>query len=1126
VDIAILGPLGVRRADGPIAITAHKQRALLVRLLLDVGQPVPVDRLIDDLWGGEPPPGALVSLRAYVSNLRRALDDPTAPGPRLVTRARGYAFDLAPGDELDLHAFEADLRAARAATAAGDHAGALDQLDRALGRWRGDALADVADADFARATIGRFEELRRVAAEDRAAALLALGQHDRAVADLEVLITAEPLRERPHQQLVVALHRAARTPEALEVHRRFRDRLVEELGLEPSPAFDRLAEAVLRRDPRLDLPEPAPASAPEPSPPPRDGPVGSVDLPGVTASADPAAPVAPTDPAAPAGPTAPAGSTTPASPPAEPGAAPNAGPDPTAGPAPTGTGPDHGASPDGSANPATGPAPRAASLPTLLGRDRERAQLRSLVDAAVAGAGGVLLVGGEPGIGKTTLLQEFARVAAPLGGVHWGRCPETRGAPALWPWRTLLGSVVAASDDAALAAAVAAGAAAVGHLVPAVVERTGVLPPLIGDDLAGARFALADATATLLRHLAAPAGLLLLLEDLHWADDASLELWAYVASHAAADRVLFGVTFRDAPADRTPALDASLATVARHPGVAQLHLGGLGPDHVAGLVAEVTGHRPPGEVVDVVVERTAGNPFFVRQLASLLDESDADAATTPVPSGVGHVIARRLQRLDPEVQSLLEVAAVHGRTFDVAVVAAAADAELPQVLEAVDDALAHGLVERIEGSSRRHRFVHALIRETLHDGLSPSRSARLHGAVGTALAATGRARAEELAEHFWLAAARTDEPRALTTAVAAADEAVEVLAYERAELQLRRALELLADPGVRDLDTELAVRTRLVSLLTSVSGWSAPGIVEVASAVADLADRDGLQPAMLTLWHLWWTGVTTRGDLRAGVALSRDLAARAAAEGDELHAAVAQLMLTYDRFHLGELGEETLDELREARERLQRLPSAWVSATPEHLLVTARIAELSALGLLGHRDRALTAAAEAVAVADALDRPFPTVVATMFAAWASAMVDAPEQAHAWSDAGLQRCERFGFRGAAHLLTPVHAWAEVRLGADPTEALARMRAAIVALRALGHLHVLTQWLLLAADVALVGGDHRAAAEELDAASALIEVTGERIYLRQLEALRTRLDATVPADQRAVPDPAAPGAGPPS
>jgi DNA-binding SARP family transcriptional activator len=247
MEYRILGPLEVRAGDGQVELRGARQRELLAVLLLHPNEIVSSDRLIDELWQGDPPPTAAKIVQNSVSQLRRLLEPEL-----LVTRSPGYLLRVEPG-ELDADRFERSVQQARADLAAGDAAIAAEQLREALALWRGPALVDFTDAPFARVEAARLEELRLAATEDRIEAELALGRHGDLVAELEALVARHPLRERLRAQLMVALYRSGRQAEALRVYHETREVLVEELGIEPSRALQRLERAVLAQDTSLEL---------------------------------------------------------------------------------------------------------------------------------------------------------------------------------------------------------------------------------------------------------------------------------------------------------------------------------------------------------------------------------------------------------------------------------------------------------------------------------------------------------------------------------------------------------------------------------------------------------------------------------------------------------------------------------------------------------------------------------------------------------------------------------------------------------------------------------------------------------------------------------------------------------
>jgi DNA-binding SARP family transcriptional activator len=253
MEFRILGPLEVWDGGSEVSVRGRKPRALLAVLLLHANEVVPPDRLIDDLWGEASPERAAAALRVNVSRLRKAL-----PQDVLTTRSPGYVIRVAP-DELDLDRFEQLMNEARGLRARGQVADASDRLRDALSLWRGPPLADFAYERFAHAAIPRLEEIRLAAVELRIDADLALGRHHEVVGELEALVAEHPLRERLRISLMTVLYRSGRQAEALDAYKAARRNLVEELGIDPSPALQELERAILRHDPALDLEATTPA---------------------------------------------------------------------------------------------------------------------------------------------------------------------------------------------------------------------------------------------------------------------------------------------------------------------------------------------------------------------------------------------------------------------------------------------------------------------------------------------------------------------------------------------------------------------------------------------------------------------------------------------------------------------------------------------------------------------------------------------------------------------------------------------------------------------------------------------------------------------------------------------------
>ena len=251
IDYRLLGPIEVGLNGHVLDIGGQKQRALLAVLLLSANEPVSRDALVDRLWGEHPPAGAQHTLEVYVSRLRKALE-PAAGGQVVLTRPGAYVLQTAV-ERIDVRRFERLAEEGHRALAANSPGRAASRLSAALQLWRGSALGDLSSEPFAQVEIARLEELRLGAVEDRIESDLALGRHTAVVGELETLVAVHPLRERLHEYLMLALYRSGRQAEALAAYQSARRTLVEELGLEPGPALQRLERAILRQETSLEL---------------------------------------------------------------------------------------------------------------------------------------------------------------------------------------------------------------------------------------------------------------------------------------------------------------------------------------------------------------------------------------------------------------------------------------------------------------------------------------------------------------------------------------------------------------------------------------------------------------------------------------------------------------------------------------------------------------------------------------------------------------------------------------------------------------------------------------------------------------------------------------------------------
>lgn len=453
----------------------------------------------------------------------------------------------------------------------------------------------------------------------------------------------------------------------------------------------------------------------------------------------------------------------------------------------------------------------------FVGREAELATLRTRLDGALAGSGGAVLLAGEAGIGKTRTAEELAVVAADRGmTVLWGRCTEGAGAPAFWPWVQILRAYARDRDPDTLRGELGADAAAVAQLVPEIRERLGGVPSPVEIDADQALFQLFDSVTTFLCTAARVRPLLLILDDLHWADTPSLRLLPFLARELAAAPILVIGAYRDLEVERGHPLATALAELVRIRGTVRIALRGLDELAVGRLLEDAFGVAAPPQLVAAVTHETEGNLFFITEIAHLLAAEgnfsrwadDGDSPQLAIPPTVREVIDRRLAGLSGPCNQALEVAAVIGREFPALALArvlasapdrpASAEAAIgaaDQLLTILEEAEQADLIAEAPGVLGSYRFVHVLFRETIYDGLRSTRRARLHRLVGDALAdlyaADPTPHVAELAHHFLMAVPAGDAARAVAYCQQAGDHALALFSYAAAAEQYQNALRVL-----------------------------------------------------------------------------------------------------------------------------------------------------------------------------------------------------------------------------------------------------------------------------------------------------------------------------------------------
>jgi DNA-binding SARP family transcriptional activator len=701
--IRAFGPLRVMAGGVEQEIRRRRERNVLAVLLSQQGELISADRLVQQVWGLDAPREALGSLQVAIARLRGILEPERparAPATVLISSAIGYRLAL---DDPAVDVWDFAGRALAAigsdATASGDRrdpSARLRVTSEALASWSGDPYTDC-DAEPAVREAERLADLRLAVAEINAQARLDLGDPVRAATDLAPLLAENPYRERLWALSALADYRCARQGKALDTIRTLRRRLAEDLGIDPTSEIATLESAILAQDQILQGP-PRPLSIDRPAV--DSGPFGSGTS-GLAARSM-----------------------------AVPASVPDSR-DTTAGPVEIGS----------------------------LGRDDALAAVRALLDRLVAEeTGGFLVISGEPGIGKSRLAQDLTALAGLRGArVVAGRC-HADFAPALWRWlpvvRDLVGDAPEPTGDTHLILPQAAGIA-VDPLAPLLSISASSAVAVDRD--AGSMLRLFDAVRDLLTRAASGKPLVVVLEDLHWADTTSLRLLAHLATSGVAGPVLIVATIRTGEGSRPEPLVAAMAAMSRA-SASRIRLDGLGAESVGALLSRmIEAHDPRLDAV--VSAATGGNPFFVLEYAHLLQARDDlapgrfDPTALPIPDGIADVLHQRVERLPRDAATTLRIAALTGPAIDPGLVAEITGSDVDDILDHLDLALAAGiLTERPSG----YGFSHALTREVLAAELSAGRRIRLHDRIARVLlesAGDDPDRAAEIAHHAYQAAA-------------------------------------------------------------------------------------------------------------------------------------------------------------------------------------------------------------------------------------------------------------------------------------------------------------------------------------------------------------------------------------
>ncbi len=742
----------------------------------------------------------------------------------------------------------------------------------------------------------------------------------------------------------------------------------------------------------------------------------------------------------------------------------------------------------------------------LVGRRAEMLTLRTALAAAERGKGEAVLVFGEPGIGKTRLVEELVQVAmreeftvAAGGGVEGG------STPAHWPWVQVITHLLSTADPAGLKEAVGAGSPELAQIVPELKEVIGPVDAPVSTDAETGRLHLFEAVSGLLTELGTRKPLLVVLEDLQWGDIASLQLLSFLAPHLKKDRLLVVGTYRPAEVGDDHPLTETMSVLSRHQVVERVELRGLPEAEVGELIAGYTREPPEPGLVATVQARTEGNPFFVTELARLLASDSslgAEGAGGAIPSGVRDVVRRRLSRLPAETNAVLSTAAVVGRDFELRVVSAAFKLDTDGTLGLVEAAVAGGLVAEHPTRPGYFRFNHDLVRETILEGLTAVRRSMLHARVGEAIESvygdTGRA--IEIAFHFSEAAPAIGPARAVPHILRAAEVAVASLAYEQAGEQLRRALQLIdLLPAGADRDhPELQALMRLNTLAIMTKGYAAPELAENLERARALGNRLGEIRALIPVrWGLV-SFHNNDGNTYVARRLAEDLLKDVSPGGVPAELVPARLGVGIISMFQGEL-EKARHHFDEALLLNDGLTDPWLlSWMHQDPIVSCSTFQVWCLTVLGESKPAGSYADDAVGRAIGQGNEFDTAHALYFASAQPVFERRLPEARRAAREAVEFARERGLHAYVALGSIFHGWARAVEGEAEAgvEEIKQTLNAMAGRARIDH----SIFLALLAEAHLLAGQTSLGLAVADQGLDVMPKTGERFYEAEIHRVR--------------------------
>lgn len=995
LSLQILGPLRLWRDGVELDAGPPQQACVLALLLAREGRPTSTAELIELVWGQDAPASAVNVLHKYIGTLRRLLE-PALPvrgtGSYLLRRGNGYLFTAGPG-ALDLVSFRDLVASAEAALSKRRRDAALNDYVAALELWTAPAADGLAQGPAAMSIFAGLNNQYFDTCTAAAELALSLGAPERVLAALQLAATMAPLHEPLHASLIATLGAAGRQVEAISVFHSVRERLAEDLGLDPGQALEAAHRRVLNS---------APASRVVP-----------------------------------------------------------------------------------------------ATDDRLVGRADELALLRHAMEPAFSNGSALVIVEGEPGVGKTRLLEEVAAEADQRGAlVVWGRGIQGDGTPSMWPWVQTMRAVVDVLPHTAKEKWLDSD---LGRLIE---PRGGVLAGSVLLD-SGGQFRLFEHVVGVVEEVAAGSPLVVVIDDLHWVDIASLQLFSHLVARLPEGTVVIGALRDRAPPPGTE-LARVLAAASRLPGHLRIRVGPLDPYEVSELVRRETGRDPGSDATRGIYTRTAGNPFFVRELSRFLANTGPLTAETvaqaDVPATVRDVVRDRLADVDDDVRHLLQAAALTGREVGIGLLARVADLDAQTCLNRLEPLEGLGLLTPIPQDPHAFRFAHDLVREAVVGTTPPGRATQLHLRIADALERTeavDESVTERLAYHLWSAGPLADPARTVGALMRAGSVAANKSALAAAERHLRSAVQISREAGMAELESAALSQLTAVVGMRSMYGTAALDLLERAEHLARSLGRE--LEATGFLFSRWTAHHQAVEFDRSGL-LARQLLEQGYASTDPMMRTYGIQAWGIHQYHMGNVG----DALRYVSQSTEILLEGLAQREQDPVrgdlqsLMIGMLAEISAVHGDVDASRALLDTLEA-----ATDNPYRVSVWATLVSRVAVVVGDTEWALRAAEAGIAADPGFSFVFLGTYQRLARCWALALSGKDQSTAIAEAQRLIAANLLDPPRSCVATWYGLLGEMQLAAGSTDAAAAALNRADFYLNTYGQRYPEGLIGLLRARL-----------------------